>query len=72
MRGQPRDVGQLNLHSLLAGWIVGGRRVGQRFGHGAFINTSPHSAKNFALLTIFLPVFLSLPFDDEVAKVYAN
>ena len=25
---------------------------------------SPQPAKNFALLTTFLPVFLSLPFDD--------
>jgi tRNA(fMet)-specific endonuclease VapC len=33
---------------------------------------SPQPAKNFALRATFLPVFLSLPFDDQAAKVYGQ
>jgi tRNA(fMet)-specific endonuclease VapC len=37
---------------------------------GAF--KSPQPAKNFALLATFLPVFLSLTFDDAAAKPYGQ
>jgi tRNA(fMet)-specific endonuclease VapC len=37
---------------------------------GAF--KSPQPAKNFSLLAMFLPVFLSLPFEDRAAKVYGQ
>jgi tRNA(fMet)-specific endonuclease VapC len=37
---------------------------------GAFKSKQP--SKNFALLATFLPVFLSLPFDDQAAKVYGQ
>jgi tRNA(fMet)-specific endonuclease VapC len=37
---------------------------------GAF--KSPQPAKNFALLATFLPMFLSLSFEDQAAKVYGQ
>jgi tRNA(fMet)-specific endonuclease VapC len=33
---------------------------------------SPQQAANFALLATFLPVFLSLPFDDRAAREYGQ
>jgi tRNA(fMet)-specific endonuclease VapC len=33
---------------------------------------SPQQAANLALLTTFLPVFLSLPFDDRAASIYGQ
>lgn len=33
---------------------------------------SPIQATNFTLLSTFLPVFLSLPFDDKAAEVYGQ
>jgi tRNA(fMet)-specific endonuclease VapC len=37
---------------------------------GAF--KSPQPAKNLALLATFLPVFLSLPFEDQAARIYGQ